>query len=62
MRQLRIIRLIDVNLCDGCRFKQIKKVTNENGRTEVMINCTRGDCDNWDTTGSTPAVEVEDLD
>lgn len=48
----KIVRLLDPSLCFQCRFSKQALVKNSSGDYERMINCTRLDCDNWDTKNS----------
>lgn len=47
-RQLKIVRLIEPEMCLTCRFAQRASSQNEFGETQQLIHCTRLDCDNWD--------------
>ncbi len=57
-RQLKIVRLIEPELCLECRFSQMADVDQEDGSTARMIYCRRLDCDNWDSTEAETAKEV----
>jgi hypothetical protein len=47
-KQLKVIRLIEPDLCKECRFSDMATVTLANGEVQTMIHCRRMDCDNWD--------------
>lgn len=57
----RIIRLINPEMCLECRFSHMAVVTDNAGQISQMIRCRRLDCDNWDTSNSVPAADVEDV-
>lgn len=52
------VRIIDPNMCLGCRFGSMATVVNAQGQETRMISCKRGDCDNWDTTCMAPVESV----
>lgn len=58
-RQLKIVRLLEPELCLDCRFAQMADVEGEDGATKRMIYCKRLDCDNWDFTGAEAARKVQ---
>ena len=58
-KQLKIVRLIEPELCLECRFSNMAEVEQEDGSTSRMIYCKRLDCDNWDTSSSEPAKNVK---
>jgi hypothetical protein len=47
-RQLKVIRLIEPDLCRECRFAERASVKLSDGRIQLMLHCRRMDCDNWD--------------
>ena len=47
-KQLKIVRLIEPELCMECRFAKFAEVENASGEIQRMIHCLRLDCDNWD--------------
>ena len=55
---MRVIRLLEPELCVECRFARIARVETRAG-TQRMIHCTRGDCDNWDADTSEAALRVD---
>lgn len=57
-RQLKIVRLLEPELCLDCRFAQTAEVENSQGVLQRMIYCRRLDCDNWDIVNSEPAKNV----
>lgn len=57
-RQLKIVRLLEPELCLECRFAKTADVETENGTTQRMIYCRRLDCDNWDIVNAEPAKSV----
>lgn len=63
-RQLKVVRLIEPEICLDCRFAQTAEVETADGSFQRMIYCRRGDCDNWDTTNAEPArsMQVDNLD
>lgn len=61
-RQLKIVRLLEPEMCLECRFAKYANVEAEDGSRDRMIHCTRKDCDNWDTQGAQRARDVVDED
>jgi hypothetical protein len=61
-KQLKIVRLLEPELCLECRFAQTADVENDSGVHQRMIYCRRLDCDNWDIVNAEPArsMEVDD--
>ncbi len=57
-RQLKIVKLLEPELCVDCRFAQMAEVEAEDGAINRMIYCKRLDCDNWDFTSAEPAKNV----
>lgn len=57
-RQLKIVRLLEPELCLECRFANTAEVENEEGVFQRMIYCRRLDCDNWDIVNAEPAKNV----
>jgi len=57
-RQLKIVRLIEPELCLECRFSRMADVDQADGTTARMIYCRRLDCDNWDSSESETAQSV----
>ena len=55
---MKVIRLLEPELCVECRFAQVAEVQTASG-VQRMIHCRRLDCDNWDVRDSTPALSVE---
>lgn len=49
-RELKIVRLLNPEMCLGCNFSRIADVEDGDGGFSRMIQCRRLDCDNWDTT------------
>lgn len=58
-KQLKIVRLLEPELCLECRFAQTADVENESGVHQRMIYCRRLDCDNWDIVNAEPAKSME---
>lgn len=57
-RQLKIVKLLEPELCMDCRFAQRATVENERGEMQKMVYCRRLDCDNWETVTFQPAKNV----
>jgi len=57
-KQLKIVRLLEPELCLECRFANMADVENESGAVQKMIYCRRLDCDNWDIAGAQPAKRM----
>lgn len=45
---LRIVRLLEPDLCLECRFAHIVEASGADGEVRQLIRCQRKDCDNWD--------------
>lgn len=58
-RQLRVVRLLEPELCLECRFGQRAEVEMQDGSMQQMIYCRRLDCDNWDYSSAEPAKSVQ---
>ena len=58
-KQLKIVRLLEPELCLECRFAQTAEVEEESGPQQRMIYCPRLDCDNWDVINAEPAKRME---
>lgn len=59
-RELKIVRLMNPEMCLGCAFAKIADVEDTHGRTSRMIQCRRLDCDNWDTSSTTDVRSVHE--
>jgi len=57
-RNLKIVRLLEPEICLECRFGKIADVKGQDGGIQRMIYCQRLDCDNWDIVDAEPAVSV----
>jgi hypothetical protein len=58
-RELKVVRLLEPELCTRCRFADIADVEMADGRVQRMLYCRRLDCDNWDYGSAEPAKRVE---
>ena len=54
-KELKVVRLIEPEMCLDCRFSQVAEVETKDGSTQRMIHCKRLDCDNWDLVSAEPA-------
>ncbi len=63
-KNLKIVRLLEPELCLECRFADIAEVETESGNHQRMIHCRRRDCDNWDIVDaeSAKSLRIERLD
>ena len=63
-RQLRVVKLLEPEMCLECRFGHRAEVEMNDGSLQQMIYCKRLDCDNWDYSSAEPAksVNVQDFD
>lgn len=61
-KQLRVVRLIEPELCIECRFGQKADVELSDGSMQQMIYCKRLDCDNWDYQVVEQATDVHCYD
>lgn len=57
-RELRIVRLIEPELCESCRFASLTDVRTRNGDVKTILRCRRLDCDNWEMIDNEPVEEV----
>jgi hypothetical protein len=57
-RQLKIVKLLEPELCLECRFANMADVENTSGKVQRMVYCRRLDCDNWDYSTAEPAKKV----
>jgi hypothetical protein len=57
-KQLKIVRLVEPELCVECRFAKMADVQQDDGTYARMIYCSRLDCDNWDSSSAEPAKDV----
>ena len=57
-RQLKVVKLMDPEMCNDCRFAQTALVKVKGGLEVPMVKCTRLDCDNWIVES---AEEVESI-
>ena len=46
---LRIVRLLEPDLCRSCQYGVMVLVEMEDGSDRRMLQCKRLDCDNWET-------------
>jgi hypothetical protein len=61
-RNLKVVRLIEPELCLECRFAKTAEVELEDGTFQHMIHCRRLDCDNWDYSSAEAAKQIVDED
>lgn len=47
-KELKVVRLLEPDLCNECRFSHRATVEMADGSVQVMVQCRRLDCDNWD--------------
>ena len=57
-RELKIVKLLEPELCLECRFANVADVEAQDGTMQRMIYCRRLDCDNWDIVTAEPAKSV----
>lgn len=57
-KNLKIVRLLEPELCTECQFAKMAEVEAEDGSFQRMIYCRRLDCDNWDFASAEPAKSV----
>ena len=57
-KQLKIVRLLEPEMCLNCRFAKMADVENNEGDVQRMIYCRRLDCDNWDFSSAENARSV----
>lgn len=60
-KELKIVKLLEPDLCLECRFAQEANVETEDGSKQRMLYCRRLDCDNWDYSSAEPAVGIDAL-
>jgi len=54
-KELKVVRLLEPEMCLGCRFADVAEVETADGSFQRMIHCRRLDCDNWDFVNAEPA-------
>lgn len=59
-RNLKVVKLLEPELCLECRFAHTAEVVMEDGRVQKMIHCRRLDCDNWDYSSAETAKSLKD--
>ena len=61
-RQLKVVKLVEPDLCMECKFAQMASVEMKDGTFQRMIHCRRLDCDNWDysTVKAAKGVQVDE--
>lgn len=57
-REMKIVRLLEPELCLECRFANVAEVEAADGSSQRMIYCRRLDCDNWDIQSAEPAKNI----
>ncbi len=57
-KQLKVVRLLEPEMCTECRFSHMADVEMEDGSSQRMIYCRRLDCDNWDYSSAETARSV----
>lgn len=57
-KQLKVVRLIEPEMCLECRFAQMASVEMKDGSVQRMVHCKRLDCDNWDYTSAETAKGI----
>lgn len=57
-RKLRVVKLLEPEMCLECRFGNRAEVELQDGTMQNMIYCRRLDCDNWDYSSAEPARSV----
>ncbi|ARU41455.1 hypothetical protein CCB80_10050 [Armatimonadetes bacterium Uphvl-Ar1] len=61
-RNLKVVRLIEPEMCLECRFAKTAEVELADGSMQRMIHCLRLDCDNWDYSSAEAAKSIIDED
>ncbi len=61
-KNLKVVRLIEPDLCLECRFAHTAQVEMADGSFQRMVHCRRLDCDNWDYSTAEAAKSVRDED
>ena len=61
-RNLKVVKLLEPELCLDCRFAQSAEVELADGTVQRMVHCRRLDCDNWDYGSAETAIRVEPED
>lgn len=57
-KQMKVVRLLEPELCLECRFAHRASVEMENGEVQNMVYCRRLDCDNWDYDSASPVKSM----
>jgi hypothetical protein len=61
-RELKIVRLLNPQMCLGCSFAKLADVEDAYGERSRMIQCQRLDCDNWDTSSAAAVGSVRQME
>lgn len=61
-RNLKVVKLIEPEMCLECRFAKTANVELADGTFQRMIHCRRLDCDNWDYGSAEEALSIEPED
>ncbi|MCB0826349.1 MAG: hypothetical protein R2688_08460 [Fimbriimonadaceae bacterium] len=61
-KHLKVVRLLEPELCMECRFSQTANVELADGTFQRMIHCRRKDCDNWDYQSAENAKSLQSED
>lgn len=57
-RNLKVVRLLEPELCLECRFAHTAEVELADGSFQRMVRCRRLDCDNWDYSTAEKAKSI----
>lgn len=57
-RNLKVVKLIEPELCLECRFAESANVELADGTFQRMVHCRRLDCDNWDYSSAEEARDI----
>ena len=57
-KPLKIVRLLEPEICLDCRFSSMATVEDQDGRTSRLIYCRRLDCDNWELESAELAKSI----
>jgi hypothetical protein len=53
-RPLKWVRLLEPEICEGCRFAASREQLQPDGTKTTEFECRRRDCDNWVTKENAP--------
>lgn len=60
-RELKMVRLLEPEMCTNCRFASLAIVRTRHGEEATVIKCGRRDCDNWEIKSAENIEVIENM-